>query len=243
MPIKDDDHTFASLSDLLGPEVDLNSARQDRFAKVTPSEEGVCGEEPGIGFDLEAFDQSRSLKLPAKREKPLCLIEVRDFALQAHAGQRRRHNYTPCWTHLAEVAGLVTTCADHTPKAIALAWLHHTVTDTSITLRDIERRFGAAIADGVRCLTGSSNPLISPEVRRERDRQRLAEGDADVHTVKLADMAVNLADIAHHDPDQTHGGHLEEIRLDMGVLTHGDEGLKVLVRDLWTEALRRLSSA
>jgi len=243
MPNKDDEHAFERLCDLLGPEVDLNNAHQDRFAKVTPSAEGVCGEEPGIGFDLEAFDQSRALKLPGKREKPLCLIEVRDFALQTHNGQLRRHNNAPCWTHLAEVAGLGTTCASHTPKAIALAWLHHTVADTSITLRDIERRFGAAIADGVRCLTGSSNTLISPEIRRERDRQRLAEGDADVHTVKLADMAVNLADIAHHDPDRARDGHLEEMRLDMSVLTHGDEGLKVLVSDLWTDALRGLSSA
>ncbi len=53
----------------------------------------------------------------------------------------------------------------------------------------------------------------------------------------------HLADIVHHEPDRARGGHLENMRLDIAVLTHGDEGLKVLVRNLWTAALRRLSSA
>jgi (p)ppGpp synthase/HD superfamily hydrolase len=242
MPNKDDSHAFESLSDLLGPTDNVHAWRPDRFEKVTPSTETEHHPASSPGFDLEAFDRSRTLVLPAKREKPLCLIQVRDFALEIHTGQLNRYTKEPNWKHLAEVAGLVSTCSTNTPRAIALAWLHHTVADTAITLRDIERRFGASIADGVRCLTGSSNPLLTASVRKERDRKRLAEGDADVHTVRLADMAVDLVSIAHHDPQRARSGYLEEKRLDMGVLSQGDEGLKKLVRDLWAEALRRVSS-
>jgi (p)ppGpp synthase/HD superfamily hydrolase len=243
MPNKNEDHAFESLSDLLGTADDIHAWRPDRFEQVAPSTEAEAQSEPSIGFDLEAFDRSRTLVLPAKREKPLCLIQVRDFALEIHTGQLNRYTKEPNWKHLAEVAGLVSTCSSNTTRAIALAWLHHTVADTAITLRDIERRFGASIADGVRCLTGSSNPLLTASVRKERDRKRLAEGDADVHTVRLADMAVDLVSIAHHNPQRARSGYLEEIRPDISVLSQGDEGLKKLVRNLWAEALRRVSSA
>lgn len=244
MPHRDEDHAFESLSDLLGSADNLHPPQRDRFDKVQPSSEVDLPPEPTLGFDLEAFERSRSIVMPTHTaEKPLCLTRVRDYALAAHAGQFRRYTHEPYWQHLAEVAGLVTTSDCSSPRAIALAWLHHTVADTAITLREIERQFGASIANGVRCLTGSSNPRLTPEARKQRNIKRLAEGDADIHTVKLADMAVNLPLIARHDPDLARSHYLEEKRLEVGVLKHGDAGLKSLVRNLWSEALRRVSPA
>ena len=238
MPNKDDEHTLERLCDLLGPEENLQAARKDLFGTVTRATVDIDPQEHNPGFGLNAFERLLTPALPKKHEH-LCLIQVREYALEAHADQPCRHTNAPCWTHLAAVAGLVSTCKRNTPRTIALAWLHHTVADTAITLRDIERQFGDSIADGVRCLTGSSNPLINAEARQQRDRQRLAKGDADVHTVKLADIAVNLATIAQHDPQLEHSDYLEQKRLEMGILTQGDEGLKQLVRRLWSAARKK----
>ncbi|MBV0931765.1 HD domain-containing protein [Marinobacterium weihaiense] len=235
MSAKDDTHTLHSLSDLLGSDRLPDTPRSDLFERVAHADDGIdCT--PGVGFDEEAFHGSRSLVMPTSQAREICLARVRDYALAAHKGQVRRYTREPYWKHLADVAGLVTTSRCSTPRALALAWLHDIVEDTAVTLREIERDFGASIADGVRCLTGSANTMISREARKRRDRERLAAGDADVHTVKLADMASNLSSIGLFDPDFALGGYLEEKRLEMGVLTQGDEGLRKLVRALWLEA-------
>lgn len=245
MSTHDDWDELHSLSDLLGAEENVQKWRSDLFEKVAPADDApILGSE---GFDMEAFHASRQVVLPTAPvfaapamiqtdPKPLCLKQVREYALDAHEGQLRRYTHEPYWKHLAEVAGLVASSGSGTPRAIALAWLHDVVEDTALTLRDIERDFGAVIADGVRCLTGSANTRISRATRKQRDRDRLAAGDADVHTVKLADIASNLASIGRFDPEFALGGYLEEKRLEVGVLTQGDEGLRKMVRSLWPEA-------
>lgn len=237
MPTKKDDHSFENLSDLLGPEEDVHAWRPDLFETVEPTEEGVSDHRPSVGFDVEAFEDSHSVVVLGQMD-PTFLQLAREYALEAHAGQQRRYTDEPYWKHLAEVAGLVATSRYRTPRALALAWLHDTVKETNVTLRDIERHFGEDIADGVRCLTGSANPKITREARKQRDRERLAAGDAEVHTVKLADIASNLASIGKFDPDFALSGYLEEKRLEVGVLSQGDEGLKKMVRALWFEARR-----
>jgi len=238
MPTKKDDQSFENLSDLLGPEEDINAWRPDLFETVEPTEEGGFDHQPSVGFDIEAFEHSRSVVTLGANADETLLQKAREYALEAHEGQLRRYTSEPYWKHLAEVAGLVATSRYRTPRALALAWLHDTVEDTSVTLRDIERHFGDSIADGVRCLTGSANPKITREARKRRDRQRLAAGDAEVHTVKLADIASNLASIGQFDPDFALGGYLEEKRLEVGALSQGDLGLKKMVRALWFEARR-----
>ena len=233
---KQDDLSFENLDDLLGPEENIHAWRPDLFETVEPSENGVSDHQPSIGFDIEAFEQSHSVVTLGVDET--LLQKAREFALEAHEGQLRRYTSEPYWKHLAEVAGLVATSRYRTPRALALAWLHDTVEDTSVTLRDIERQFDDSIAEGVRCLTGSANPKITREARKRRDRQRLAAGDAEVHTVKLADIASNLASIGQFDPEFALGGYLEEKRLEVGILSQGDDGLKKLVRTLWFEARR-----
>jgi (p)ppGpp synthase/HD superfamily hydrolase len=126
---------------------------------------------------------------------------------------------------------------------VALAWLHDVVEDTTVTLREVERTFGASIADGVRCLTGSANSSISSEERSRRDRQRLAAGDTDVHSVKLAEIACRLSSLCRLNSEAELAGYLEEKRLEVGVLTQGDDGLKRLVRTLWSEAKRMAGSS
>ncbi len=242
MPIRDDEEAFESLNDLLGSDEHAQILGRDLFGRLpdTPSEreEEV---ETSPGFDSDAFFRARLLPVSqtASHTAPLCLAQVRDYALQAHKGQTLEHIQEPHWKHLAVVAGLVTTSGCNTPRAIALAWLHHTVSDTTTTLRDIERTFGNSIADGILCLTSAANPLISSDLRKQRDRNRLAKGDAEVHSVKLADIAAHLASISSHSPDLAQSCHLEETRLEISVLNKGDEGLKRLARTLWSAAFKK----
>jgi|GEM_PF-1502375 len=234
----DDRDGLHSLHDLIGAEENIQQWRSDLFGAVAPVEHGSQAADDYV--DMEALQTADHVVLPAATAspatKPLCLVGVREYALKAHHGQLRRYTAEPYWKHLAGVAGLVASSGSATPRGIALAWLHATVEDTALTLRDIERDFGAAISDGVRCLTGSANDRISRATRKQQYRKRLASGDRDVHTVKLADIATNLASIGRFDPAFALDCYLEEKRLEAGVLVQGDEGLKALVRRLWLEA-------
>ena len=260
MSANDDWDGLHSLDELLGSEENVHKWRPDLFDTVAPADRAT----PAVSGEVEvkplqAKDQVEVAKVedksvlksstapapapaPAPAAKPLCLIEAREYALKAHHGQQRRYTAEPYWKHLAAVAGLVASSSSVTPRGIALAWLHATVEETSLTLRDIERDFGASIADGVRCLTGSANSRIPRAARKQRYRNRLASADKDVHTVKLANIASNLASIGHFDPEFALDCYLEEKRLEVGVLVHGDEGLKVLVRRLWLEAKNKAAA-
>ncbi len=243
MPTQDGERAFTNLSDLLGPEENLQAARKDLFGSVSATVSS--SHEVETNFDLSAFEHAHrpaQSVLQAKAHAPSpCLTQVREYALRAHSDQTLDHIHEPYWKHLAAVAGLVASSSCSTPRALALAWLQYTVTNTSTTLRDIERTFGNSIADGVRHLTESANPLISQSTRKQRDRQRLAAGDADVHSVKLADIAAHLASISHA-PDLAQSDYLEEKRLEISVLNKGDESLKRLARGLWSAALKQATS-
>lgn len=254
MSANDDWDGLHSLDELLGSEENVHKSRPDLFDTVAPADHATPAVSGGAEVKLlQAKDQVEVAKFednsvlkpstaPAPAAKPLCLIQAREYALKAHHGQQRRYTAEPYWKHLAEVAGLVASSSSVTPRGIALAWLHATVEETSLTLRDIERDFGASIADGVRCLTGSANSRIPRAARKQRYRNRLASADKDVHTVKLANIASNLASIGHFDPKFALDCYLEEKRLEVGVLVHGDEGLKVLVRRLWLEAKNKAAA-
>lgn len=243
MTDKDDRDGLHSLDDLLGAEENIYKWRADLFETVSPVEQ--CTLLSSEYVDMEDLQKKSNIILPDKTtesiyakeaSKSICFVKAREYALKAHHGQLRRYTTEPYWKHLAEVAGLVASSSSASPRGIVLAWLHATVEDTVLTLRDIERDFGASIADGVRCLTRSANDRISRAARKQRYRNRLASGDKDVHTVKLANIASNLASIGYFDPGFALDCYLEEKRLEAGVLVKGDEGLKVLVRRLWLEA-------
>ena len=86
------------------------------------------------------------------------LIEkARQFATQAHRriDHRRKYSKQPYEVHLKSVAELVSGVTDDA-EMIAAAWLHDTVEDTTATLEDIAREFGAEVAALVSDLTDVS---------------------------------------------------------------------------------------
>lgn len=70
------------------------------------------------------------------------------FSHEAHFGQVRKYTGNPYADHLAEVVGILST-VERADSALAVAWLHDCVEDTGISLSDIDREFGTAVAIGV----------------------------------------------------------------------------------------------
>lgn len=154
----------------------------------------------------------------------MTLIERAElFARAAHGaiGQKRKYTHEPYVVHLAEVAALV---AGHggDDAMVAAAWLHDVVEDTGITLGEVERHFGADVAELVFALTDVSRPDDGNRAKRkELDRRHVAKGSPRAKTIKLADIISNISTIAEFDPSFAQVYLPERARV-LGVLTEGD---------------------
>ncbi|MCP8968888.1 HD domain-containing protein [Ectobacillus ponti] len=69
-----------------------------------------------------------------------------ETAAAAHQGQTRKGNGMPYITHPFTVALLLQE-AGCSPAVITAGLLHDTIEDTSLTYQDLQRNFGAAVAD------------------------------------------------------------------------------------------------
>jgi len=158
--------------------------------------------------------------------------EAMMFARRVHAGQQRNYTGNPYADHLAEVAGIVAAVADDALAAydtmIAVAWLHDAVEDCGVTLTDIERRFGIAVAIGVSGLSDVEQGNRAE--RKAASRARLAACSGWIQTIKCADLISNTSSIVMHDPKFA-VTYLEEKRLLLDVLTKADPRLLAMARE------------
>jgi hypothetical protein len=148
------------------------------------------------------------------------------FAISAHSriNQLRKYSQQPYDVHLRAVARLVASVSPDEPL-IAAAWLHDTVEDTPATFEDIEREFGAEVAELVKQLTDISKPGDGNRATRKAiDRQHLAGASPGAKTVKLADLIDNCEDICRHD-SRFGSLFLLEMQSLLEVLTEGDKKL------------------
>lgn len=107
------------------------------------------------------------------------------LARHAHRGQVDKAGQ-PYIDHPAAVAVITTEWHPDDTDAIATAWLHDIVEDTSVTLAEIHRRFGATIAAAVDAIT--RQPGESPDCYYAR-----VAADPIAARVKRADL--------HHNSD------------------------------------------
>lgn len=157
----------------------------------------------------------------------MSLIERAElYATAAHGatGQKRKYTDEPYVVHLREVAGLVETHGGD-EAMIAAAWLHDVVEDTEIRMDEIERHFGADVAELVFALTDVSKPEDGNRaVRKELDRLHVAKASPRAKTVKLADIISNVSSIAAFDPGFAKV-YIPEREAVLAVLTEGDPAL------------------
>lgn len=157
---------------------------------------------------------------------PPLVQKARAFATEAHQriNHRRKYNLQPYDVHLKAVADLVATVSTD-PEMLAAAWLHDIVEDTPVTLDDLLREFGTALADLVRELTDVSRPRDGNRaVRKAIDRAHLARASARAQTIKLADLCDNAEDISAADPKFARV-YLQEMAALLQVLGAGDARL------------------
>lgn len=149
------------------------------------------------------------------------------FAAAKHGAINQRRKYTGQHyiVHPIAVAEIVKTVPNYTDEMVAAALLHDTVEDTNTTLVEILAEFGPVVAELVDGLTDVSKPEDGNRAKRkEIDRQHLAKGSREVHTIKLADIIDNAVSIKAGDPDFWRVFRHEIGRL-LDVLKDGDQTL------------------
>lgn len=112
-----------------------------------------------------------------------------ELAKAAHHGAVRGDGFTPYIMHPMAVANTVAT-AGGSEDAIAAAWLHDTIEDTSLGWSDINELVSTKVADLVMELTFPSRPN-----RRALMLDIIPGMSRDAKLVKLADAFNNLNDL------------------------------------------------
>jgi len=117
------------------------------------------------------------------------------IAAKAHANQRRKGSDIPYITHPVAV-GMILMKAGYNDILIAAGILHDTVEDTDLTLVEIEREFGAEIAEIVE---GCSEPdkSLSWDQRKLHTIEYLKRAPSDIRTVACADKLHNIRSISN----------------------------------------------
>jgi (p)ppGpp synthase/HD superfamily hydrolase len=154
----------------------------------------------------------------------VCLIDTfkaMQFAMEAHKDHKRKYTEVPYFTHLAEVAGLVSTVKKDN-LSIAVAWLHDCMEDCGVTHDTLVSNFGCGVAEGVKLLSDMEEG--NRETRKRLSRERLSNAPKWVQDIKLCDLISNTSSIVMHDPKFAKT-YLEEKRLLLKVLKNSDKGL------------------
>jgi hypothetical protein len=172
---------------------------------------------------------------------PPVVERARCFAEEAHGriGHRRKFSGVPYSEHLQAVVRLVAEVTDD-PETLAAAWLHDTVEDTPVTVKDIEEAFGPVLAELVMELTDVSRPGDGNRaVRKTIDLNHLASASPRAKSVKLADLIDNCKDICKHDPAFARV-YVAEMNALLGVLKEGDRRLHLRASETMTDCAAAL---
>jgi (p)ppGpp synthase/HD superfamily hydrolase len=108
-----------------------------------------------------------------------------DFARERHEGQQRDADEQPFVLHPEEVSGLLNEL-DAPAHVVAAGALHDIVEDTDVEVAELERRFGAEVADLVASVTDDPS-IADKSERRAALRKQVAEAGAEAATVFAAD--------------------------------------------------------
>lgn len=164
------------------------------------------------------------------KDTPL-INKAKMLAGKAHEGQFRKYSGMPYIVHPIEVATIVQS-VDHTDEMIAAALLHDVVEDTDYSFEDIANEVSPKVSELVKGLTDVSNPQDgNRKVRKAIDKNHLAEQNAEVQTIKLADVISNSQDIKANDPKFAKV-YIEEMKALLEVLTKGDKTLYAKAKEI-----------
>ncbi len=133
-------------------------------------------------------------KPPVPQEGPELISLAFEVALDVHRGQKRKNTTIPYIVHPVGTAIALAKCGcpDH---LVAAGLLHDTLEDTKLTLAELEKTFGEAIAVIVQgCSEDKSQGW---EDRKRHTVHYLNKASQAIRYVSLADKADNISAIAH----------------------------------------------
>lgn len=156
------------------------------------------------------------------------VTRVQNIADLLHHGQTRKYTGDPYINHPVRVAEIV---ADYysDDAVICAALLHDVIEDTHATAHSLTGVVSDDVIKMVVALTDTPHLYGNRAARKRKDRERLANSDARVQTIKVADLIDNTDSIVMHDPKFAKV-YLEEKRLLMDVLTKAPHELWVQAR-------------
>ena len=121
------------------------------------------------------------------------------FAAKAHRGQMRMGAGEPYINHPLDVAATVA-CFDADPTVLAAAVLHDVVEDCDVSLDEISRHFGPAVAALVDELTDDPAWNALPMAQRKSlQAQKFESASPSAKRIKIADQWCNVGDLARED--------------------------------------------
>lgn len=123
------------------------------------------------------------------------IFKAIEFATKAHSGQFRKGTSIPYIIHPLGVAKILIENS-FSDEIIIAGILHDTVEDTSVKLQDIEKEFGAKIANLV-LGTSDLNRTDSWEERRRQKIKYLETAPIEVIIIECADKLDNIRAIRH----------------------------------------------
>lgn len=132
-----------------------------------------------------------------------------EFVKEQHGDQKRKYTFEPYWTHVYEVAEIVSA---HEPKGIEIAFGHDLLEDTACTYDQLHQflsRNGYSadeatfISDGVEELTDvythESHKDKNRKTRKRLEAERLGKISPLAQSVKYADLIHNMSSIVKED--------------------------------------------
>jgi (p)ppGpp synthase/HD superfamily hydrolase len=150
-------------------------------------------------------------------------LEAFKYAAEAHGDQKVPGSQLPYVVHVGLVAMEVIAALRAEPGrdeslAIQCALLHDVLEDTKTAPEDLERRFGSAVAAGVRAL--SKNDALDKSARMADSLRRICQQPRELWMVKLADRITNLQPPPAHwskDKIARYLAEAEELDAELGV--------------------------
>lgn len=157
--------------------------------------------EINLGVELPPWLADK-LNDPSQADNPV--VRALFFAYHLHQGQKRASG-EPYISHPIEVANILKSLGG-TQAMIAAGFLHDVVEDTSVTIEEIEAKFGSEISHLVDGVTKLSKFNVENKTERQAENFRrmfLAMAkDIRVIVVKLADRLHNMSTLHHLKPEK-----------------------------------------
>ncbi len=177
-----------------------------------------------------------SLKRCANQEEYETVLKAFEFARAAHNGVRRISG-EPYILHPIAVAQIVVQEIGLGYKSIVSALIHDVVEDTSYTIEDVERLFGAKVASLVDGLTKIKSAFDSRTSGQAENFKRILltlNDDVRVILIKLADRLHNMRTL-DYIPDYKKSKILSETMYIFIPLAHrlGLYGIKSELENIW----------